>query len=281
MPIGVGTGISSYVGMALGICRITSPEGIRLSETEGVTSLNQVAEGDSQIERTVMRLRELILTGEFGPGKRVSEHKLTVRLGVSRTPIRLALERLAHEGLLEPYPTGGFIVRKFTMNDIWDAIEIRGLLEGGAARLAAERWVDDSDLDPIRRTQSDMDTFGEPTADGFPKFLELNDVFHREIINLANSNMLQQALDRLFAFPFASPAALVNVRPALPEASHLYVISQEHHHRIIEAISKRQGARAESLAREHAQLSRRNLEIVLTETDSLKALPGGSLILQT
>src|SRR5689334_23939845 len=104
-----------------------------------------------------MRLRELVLTGEFGPGKRISEHPLTVRLGVSRTPIRLALERLAHEGLLEPYPTGGFVVRKFTLNDIWDVIEIRGLLEGAAARLASERWVADTDLEPLRRAQSEMD----------------------------------------------------------------------------------------------------------------------------
>jgi GntR family transcriptional regulator, vanillate catabolism transcriptional regulator len=252
-----------------------------LGEMESIGSVNQVGEAESQIERTVLRLRELILTGDFGPGKRISEHPLTVRLGVSRTPIRLALERLAHEGLLEPYPTGGFVVRKFTMNDIWDGLEIRGLLEGGAARLAAERWLHDSDLDPLRKVQNDMDTMGEPTVDAFPKFLELNELFHGEIVNVAKSTMLRQSLDRHFAFPFTSPSALVNVRPMLQEASHLYVISQEHHHRIIEAISKRQGARAESLAREHAQLSRRNLEIVLRERDSLKALPGGSLILQT
>lgn len=257
----------------------TSWRVFRLSEAEGVASLNR-AEADSQIERTVMRLREMILTGEFAPGKRISEHPLTVRLGVSRTPIRLALERLAHEGLLEPYPTGGFIVRKFTLNDIWDVIEIRGLLEGGAARLAAERWIADSDLDPLRRAQSDMDAMGEPTPAGFPRFLELNDAFHREILELARSTMLRKALDRHFTFPFGSPAALVNFRPMLAEASHLYVISQEHHYRIIEAICKRQGARAESLAREHAQLSRRNFEMVLAETDSLRSLPGGSLILK-
>jgi GntR family transcriptional regulator of vanillate catabolism len=254
-------------------------ESFQLSETESFVSVQQVVEADSQIERTVLRLRELILTGEFEPGKRISEHPLTVRLGVSRTPIRLALERLAHEGLLESYPTGGFIVRKFTLNDIWDGIEVRGLLEGGAARLAAERWMDESELDPLRRVQSNMDAMGEPTPDTFPAFLEWNDLFHREIVKAAKSSMLRQALDRLFAFPFASPSALVNVRPKLPEASQLWVISQEHHHRIVEAISKRQGSRAESLAREHAQLSRRNVEIVLAETDSLRALPGGSLIL--
>jgi GntR family transcriptional regulator of vanillate catabolism len=92
--------------------------------------------------------------------------------------------------------------------------------------------------------------------------------------------MLRQSLDRLFSFPFTSPRALVTLHPILHEATHLYVVSQEHHHRIIEAIAHYQGARAESLAREHAQLSRRNFEIVLVDTDSLRSLPGGSLIRQ-
>jgi GntR family transcriptional regulator, vanillate catabolism transcriptional regulator len=108
--------------------------------------------------------------------------------------------------------------------------------------------------------------------------LELNDAFHREIVHLAKSAMLQQTLDRHFTLPFGSPGALVNFHPMLAESSHLYVISQEHHYRIIESICKRQGARAESLNREHAQLSRRNFEIVLAQTDSLRSLRGGSLI---
>src|SRR5678810_1474245 len=114
-------------------------------------------EPDSQIERTVLRLRELILTGEFGPGKRISEHPLTGRLGVSRTPIRLALERLAHEGLLEPYATGGFVVRRFTLDEVWDGIEVRALLEGAAARMAAERLEDESELAALHSIQKEMD----------------------------------------------------------------------------------------------------------------------------
>src|SRR5712691_10804558 len=171
-----------------------SSEVIPLSESESIA-----LEGDSQLGRTVLRLREMILKGEFGPGERISENPLTVRLGVSRTPIRLALERLAHEGLLEPYPTGGFIVRKFTLEDVWDGIEVRGLFEGGAARLAAERLVDDSELDALRKSQQQMDRMGEPTAQTFATFLQLNSVFHAEIVRLAKSGMLRRALDRLFS----------------------------------------------------------------------------------
>src|SRR5215813_11343248 len=144
-----------------------------VSGTENSGTSSYSAEGDSQLGRTVLRLREMILKGEFAPGERISEHPLTVRLGASRTPIRLALERLAHEGLLEPYPTGGFIVRKFTLDDIWNGIEVRSLLEGGAARLAAERLGDDSELDPLRKSQQEIDDMGEPTIDTFPAYLDL------------------------------------------------------------------------------------------------------------
>jgi GntR family transcriptional regulator of vanillate catabolism len=248
-----------------------------VSETESSSPSTQKFEADSQLDRTVLRLREMIFKGAFGPGDRISEHPLAARLGVSRTPIRLALERLSHEGLLEPYPTGGFIVRKFTLEDIWDGIEVRGLLEGGAARLAAERLVNGKELDPLRKCQQNMDEMGEPSPDNFHTFLKLNDDFHFEIVRLAKNAMLRQALDRLFSLPFTSPRAL-GARPNWPEASQLFIISQEHHHRIIEAIAKRQSARAESLAREHTQLTRRNFEIALADTDFLNSLPCGPLI---
>jgi GntR family transcriptional regulator of vanillate catabolism len=247
-------------------------------DTENAASSGQTLEGDSQLGRTVLRLREMILKGEFGPGERISEYPLTHRLEVSRTPIRLALERLAHEGLLESYPTGGFIVRKFTLDDIWNGIEVRSLLEGGAARLAAERLVDDRELDHLRKSQQDIDVMGEPTIDMFPAFLELNDRFHSEVMNLAKNEMLRQALDRLFSFPLTSPRILVSFGPKWTETSQLFIISQEQHHRLFEAISRKQGARAESIAREHAFLARRNLEIALADIDFLSSLPGGPLV---
>ena len=250
-----------------------------MTEAESIkSSSNQPVDSGSHIDRTVLRLREMILTGEFGPGERISEHPLTVRLGVSRTPIRLALERLAHQGLLEPYPTGGFIVRKFTLDDIWESIEVRGLLEGGAARLAAERWENISDLDHLTKCQNDIDTMGEPSPDTFTGFIELNDAFHTEIIRLAKSDMLRQALDRLFTFPFASPRNLVSMHSKFPETAQLWFVSQEHHYRLIESITKRQSMRAESLAREHVQLTRRNFEIALADQNFLSSLPGGPLI---
>ena len=249
-----------------------------MGESENVSLFNGASEADSQIARTLLNVRELILKGEFAPGERVSEAPLSGRLGVSRTPIRLALERLAHEGLLEPYPTGGFIVRKFTLEDVWDGIELRGLLDGAAARLAAERLADESELNALRSIQLEMDAIGEPTSETFPGYLDLNEEFHDEVLRLARSEMLRQALDRLLSIPLASRHALVSLQTRFPEASEIFIVGRDQHLRIMEAISRRQGARAESIAREHAQITRRALEFAMSQVDGLSSLPGGQLI---
>src|SRR5256885_2855148 len=114
--------------------------------------------------RTVLQLRELILKGQFGPGERISEHPLSARLGVSRTPIRLALERLAHEGLLEPYTTGGFFVGQVKVGDILGGIGIRRLLEGGGNRAPAGTLGGEEERGALRKSHPAKDEIGEPTA---------------------------------------------------------------------------------------------------------------------
>ena len=93
----------------------------------------------SQTDRAILRLREMELRGGFAPGERLTEPGLAERLAASRTPVSAALERLTQDGLLEALPTTGFVVREFGLSDTWDSIELRGTLEGTAARLAAER----------------------------------------------------------------------------------------------------------------------------------------------
>src|SRR5437773_4781909 len=140
------------------------------------------SEDVSQNGRTLLRLREMLFKGEFQSGEKLSEIPLGARLGVSRTPVRLALERLAHEGLLEASRSGGFVVREFTVDAVWDAIEVRGVLEGTAARLAAERLDNDRELDPLRRYRDAMDAIKKPASDeeSFSHYLDLNEKFHSE-----------------------------------------------------------------------------------------------------
>src|SRR5579862_1337184 len=120
------------------------------------TGTTTASDFPSQTGRTVLNLREMLLRGDFQPGERLSELPLVARLGVSRTPIRLALDRLANEGLLEVFPTGGFVVRAFTLTDVYDAIEVRGALEGTAARMAAERLQDPYELTGLRAIEQEM-----------------------------------------------------------------------------------------------------------------------------
>ncbi len=233
---------------------------------------------DSQTGSTLFRLRELLLRGEFPAGTRISELSLAARLGVSRTPIRLALQKLAHEGLLQALPSAGFLVRQFHLADVWDAIEMRGALEGTAARLAAERLSHHDELRPIQSYQSRMDALGGGTAESFALYMELNEEFHAALVGLAKSPMLRRSVEQVNAIPFASPSAMVYAQSRLPKAAELFAIGQEHHHAILDSLARRQGARAEALAREHALLSRHNLESALTDQEILNCIPGASLI---
>jgi GntR family transcriptional regulator, vanillate catabolism transcriptional regulator len=257
---------------------------VQSTESKSKTTASEA----SQTGRTLLNLRGMLLRGDFQPGERLSELPLVARLGVSRTPIRLALDRLAHEGLLEPSPTGGFVVRAFTIEDVWDAIETRGVLEGAAARFAAERLERDSELNQLREYHDEMDAmvrqegaldgFAEPDIDSFARYLDLNEAFHSEIVTLAKSSMLRRALDRVNSVPFASPSALVYVRAKLPRAPEMFAISHEHHRSIVEAIEQRHGTRAEALAREHSRMTRRNVEFAISDTSILSGVPGASLI---
>ena len=226
----------------------------------------------------------MLLRGDFQPGERLSELPLVARLGVSRTPIRLALDRLANEGLLEVFPTGGFVVRAFTLTDIYDAIETRGALEGIAARLAAERLENPQELADLRVLEQEMlkvmplDPDLSPTIDTFARYLDLNESYHSTVVDLAKSPMLRNTIDRVQSLPFASPSATVFARLKLPATKGLLTIASEHHNTIIEAIEKHQGSRAEGLAREHACLAMRNLEAVLADKEVSSYVPGASLI---
>lgn len=232
----------------------------------------------SQTVRALVRVREMLLRGEFARGERISELPLVTRLGMSRTPIRLALERLAHIGLLEANLTGGFAVREFTLTEVRDAIELRGVLEGTAARLAAERLTDSVELEPIRHYCREMESLERLTIDSFSFYMDMNEAFHSAVLNLAKSGMLRRTLEQTNSLPFASPSAMVFPTSILPRSDETLAIAQEHHRAILEALAKRQGTRAEALAREHALLARRVLEVALSDRDALSRVPGGPLI---
>jgi GntR family transcriptional regulator of vanillate catabolism len=252
-----------------------------MAANEEVRRADEAADGEptSQTTRALLSLRDLLLSGEFPPGTRMSELPLVERLGVSRTPLRLALANLEHEGLLENLEGGGYAVREFTMAEIHDAIELRGVLEGTAVRFAAEREATDDQLARMKSLSAEMDPLVHRSdVDSFWAYVECNRAFHGVLLEAANSPILDRALERILALPFASPSALVQGQAELPESREILVIAQEHHRGLIEAIERREGVRAEALAREHARVALRNLEIVLDNRHVLDQIPGASLI---
>jgi GntR family transcriptional regulator of vanillate catabolism len=236
---------------------------------------------DSQALKALLGLRRLVLDGEVAPGQRLSELALSEQLDISRTPLRAALARLEQEGLLEQIPSGGYTVRAFTMADVVDAIELRGVLEGTAARLAAERGVPPARMRAIKTLVDELDKClrDRPEDMLFDRYVELNSEFHTMLAGLAGSETMRREVERAVGLPFASPSAfLANQRDVLAFRRSL-VHAQRQHRDIVEAIEMREGARAEALGREHARLARKNLEFVIDVDRSLiDRVPGLALV---
>jgi GntR family transcriptional regulator of vanillate catabolism len=233
----------------------------------------------TQIARALFTLRDQILGGQFAAGERMSELPLVDRLGVSRTPLRLALATLEHEGLLEKLPHGGYTVREFTQAEIADAIEVRGVLEGTAARFAAERGAGRRELQPLIDLNEQMAAVMHLSDyDSFALYVDVNRRFHLRLLKLSNSTQLQRAWAGIVALPFASPSALVLTELELSESRQVVRLGHSQHVSLVEAIALRQGTRAESIAREHARISLANLEVVLRERQLLQRMPGASLV---
>jgi GntR family transcriptional regulator, vanillate catabolism transcriptional regulator len=237
--------------------------------------------GGSQTGRATLVLREMLLEGHFQPGERIREVPLAAELGVSRIPLRLVLERLAHEGLLDVRPTRGFVVQRFTTADIYDAIELRGLLEGMAARLTAEKVRGSEDTATLRSLHNDVVSVVQRrklTLACLEQYMDLNGKFHAEILRLSDCRMLQRAMEHVCSLPFASPSAFVRRQYLAPESWDLFRIAIDQHQDIVDAITNHEAARAETLAREHARVARRNLESALKNGEIAKFVPGMKLI---
>ena len=236
--------------------------------------------GSTHTKRATYELRHRIVQGELAGGTRLYEVALAEELNISRTPVREAMSRLAEEGLLQRAAGGGFMVRSFTYRDVIDAIELRGVLEGTAARLAAESGVPPEKMLAIKDIVDEIDTFiwaaGSP-AD-FDRYSELNAAFHDALAQLCGSDIISAELERVKSLPFASPSAFVLGRADSAAAHRAMIIGQAQHRALIEAIDNREGARAEAIAREHARNARVNLESNRSAGDSGELLPGLALI---
>lgn len=243
----------------------------------------KIGEEKNNGQRALAELRRRILRGELPGGMRLLEVHIADQLEVSRTPVREAMSRLVEEGLLERLANGGFSVRSFTAADVVDAIEMRGVVEGTAARLAAERGVPEERMRPFRDIINQLDGCFQPAGRGevdFERYAELNAALHQALATLSGSRMIAREVERATRLPFASPSAFIPNRAAVEAFEHSLHLAQEQHRRIGEAIANREGARAEALVREHARIARGNLEYILAQDPSLMSqVPALSLII--
>lgn len=237
---------------------------------------------DSQQSRVLVQLRDMILKGEFVPGERLAEIPLSEKLGASRTPVRLALTSLEHEGLIEPSPSGGYQMRRFTSREIADAIRVRGLIEGFAARLLAEDGAPRQLMRELNECLDDGDkAVNKPTMelDDYAAYVEMNDRFHKLIMDGCGNSALRRMMDMLDGQPFASPSAMLPMQSSMEEGQQWMRQAHRTHHALVQAIERGQGSRAQALGEEHVEIARMNLDYALERPElAAELLPGMRLV---
>jgi GntR family transcriptional regulator of vanillate catabolism len=230
---------------------------------------------DTHLTRARIRIREMILRGRLKPGQRVAEATLAELLKMSRTPIRQALPVLAKEGLLVESETRGYIVRTFTQAEILDAIDLRGVIEGMAARRVAERGpsrelmrqlrscldVGDQIFKKRHLVESDEAAYGE-----------MNGRFHALVVAEAGSSIFSEALSRNAGVPFASPEAIAFDAMDLQSMFDALHFAHRQHHSLVEALEGNQSARVEAVMREHVNTVKQSINMM----EQQRAAPNGS-----
>lgn len=206
--------------------------------------------------KSVIRvLRDKILSGEFRAGERLAEIPTAEKLGISRTPVRIAFRALEQEGLLEKLPRRGYQVRNVTHAQIVDSVEVRGVLEGLAARQAAEAGINDNIREQLYECLVIGDKLfenGRLDEGGVEKYQEMNSRFHTLIISASGNRAISAALALSEHMPFASVSALTfNPLQLNVEYKRLHYAHMQHH-AIYYALVNGQSARVEALMKEHA-----------------------------
>lgn len=200
-------------------------------------------------EMVYSRLEEEILSGELQCGMALGEIALSKRLGVSRTPVRSAIHRLAEEGLVEVVPNKGATVIGINTADLIDIYRIRKRLEGLASSLAAER-ITDEELEKLTEAIELAEFYIKKNDTEHIK--ELDTVFHSIIYKASGSRFLSRTLSELHRKIKSYRKRSLSVPGRLEK-------SEEEHREILEAINAGDSERADKLTSLHVQRSLENM----------------------
>lgn len=186
-------------------------------------------------------LEQMIVTGDFADGERLDEITLAERFGVSRTPIREALQKLAASGLVEQRPRRGVFVRQPGPVDLVEMFEAMAELEAACGRLAALR-ITDEDLDELREANERCtETFEAGDADGYYRH---NERFHYLIYRASENSYLEDQALRLHKRLKPFRRMQLHLRGRLAQ-------SMGEHDAILNALSQGNGDMVASLIRDH------------------------------
>ena len=186
------------------------------------------------------RVVAMLRAGTLGPGDRLMEADLAARFRTSRTPVREALRQLEAEGLVSHVPRVGATVRRLDYSEVVELYEMRAVMEGTAARLAA-RMASAVELAALAEGNLALAEATEPA-----RAAALNRVFHARLLDAARNRFLSQAalgLERTMSI--LGPSTLGDAARA--------AAAVEEHAAVLDALSARDGGQAEALMRRHIE----------------------------
>lgn len=209
-----------------------------------MTQSQDTSQAALQSDEAYRRLIEEIRRGELLPGARLRETDLAVRLGISRTPVREAIRQLEADGLVVHLPRQGASIRSLDYAEIAELYEMRAVLEGTAARLAA-RSASDMELAELSALNEEF-----AVAESGQSAYELNRQFHLMLLNAAKNRFLVKSTNAL------RKTMLILGTSTLTEHERAAAAAEEHQ-RVIDAVTARDGQRAEACMRQHIEAAHR------------------------
>ncbi len=201
-----------------------------------------------------MQLLDDIRNGVLDPGERLRETELAERLGVSRTPIREAIRQLEADGLVAHVPRLGATVRSLDYAEVMELYEMRAVLEGTSARLAA-RAASEVELEELSKLNDQLARAGTGA-----EATRINRIFHATLLDAAKNRFLAKSMLSL------QKALLILGRSQLADSERAEEAVEEHR-RIMDALLVRDGATAEAQMRAHIQAAQRMRIRSLQERD--------------
>lgn len=203
-------------------------------------------------EKAYRLIKDRVVTLGLPPSAVIDEHVLMQELGLGRTPIREALQRLDSEGLVNIVPRRGTFVSDISVTDLQKIFELRIVLEGFCARLASQR-VTREQLEKMKAILDELERLEEGDSQAL---MSVDKRFHRLLYSAADNEIMADVLDRLYDLSLRLWYLVLN---RLSDVKHSIV----QHYSVIEALAEGDEDKAENVIQEHILEFQRNIKAAL------------------